>query len=223
MIHAIVFDFDNVIVQCSEACKQKSWSNLFEPQSKDYERYLVAQKYFSEHGGDRFDILASILQLPTIKDSRDHPEVLRLAAKYDSYVQQCIVGIGIAESDIETLKDLATHYPLYIISATPEISLRVTIDKLSELHKVDLSGLFQLILGTPLSKIKNFEKIQNQSQLPYAEMLMVGDGVNDLRSARSVGAKFVGVKTAENLELWRNETFLQIDSIKSLHGLLVKV
>lgn len=221
VIDVIVFDFDNVIVKGSEELKKNAWSKIFDSKSIEYERYTGAQKYFGSRQFDRFDILAHALGLSEEKNYRNHNEILRLSREYDSIVQNSILEIGIDKEDLQAIQRLSERYLLYVISATPETSLRETFKSFSQLYKLDFDQYFKLILGTPLTKIDNFVKVQNHSKSAYINMLMVGDGLNDLLSARTVGSNFVGITTTENSLLWKTENFPKINSISSLEGLLV--
>ncbi len=219
-VETIVFDFDNVIVRASENCKRSAWESVFVPMSHEYILVKEAQEIFANGKGDRFDILGHVLQLASDENPRADKRVIALANEYDQVVQKCIVQIGIAESDLEALLLLNRHFPLYIVSATPQESLHKTLFRLSEFYSVDICNLFSLVLGTPRTKPENLEIVHGHSRLPEHLMLMVGDGLNDYSAAETTGCGFVGVRTNDNQQYWVDTTFSKITAIDELPALL---
>ncbi len=215
-IQAIIFDFDNVIVRGSEECKSRAWDAVFPPNSSHYQKLQEAQKLFAHGKGDRFDMIGHVLDVSTKEKLRLDTKVIRTAELYNNAVQKCITGIGIAQSDFDTLLSLKEKFPLYIISATPEEALHETLANLSKLYQVDLLKIFSLALGTPSNKVENFLKIQNHSSIPFGNMLMVGDGRNDYAAAHDVGSLFLGVTTSANEQTWSTASFTKITAIDEL-------
>lgn len=219
-IKAIVFDFDNVIVRGSEECKTNAWSSVFAPDSIEYKRLCEGLEKFAHGKGDRYDILGYVFAIEQGQDPRLDSRVIASAHLYNEVVVQCICNIGIASSDLDTLQLLAGHYPLYIVSATPEPALVATLLRLAELYKVDLLHMFTLVLGTPNNKHENFKKIHESSLTPTSAMLMVGDGLNDYDAARQAGSWFVGVRTPANESAWKDASFNKVTAIDMLPTLL---
>lgn len=221
-IEAIVFDFDNVIVRGSEACKRTAWGSVFDTDSVEYKKLQEAQTLFAHGKGDRFDILGYVLDVPTGVDARFHAPVIAKARQYDEVVQKCIASLGIVTSDLEAILLLYQRFPLYIVSATPEEALRTTLLRFGEFYSVDLLNIFRLALGTPLRKSENLQKVHEHSKIPFGAMLMVGDGQNDYEASKITGTSFLGVTTNDNELLWRSSGFTKItaiDEIPTLFGL----
>ena len=74
-----------------------------------------------------------------------------------------------------------------INSATPEDELILIMNQRS------FTKYFHSILGSPLTKFENLEKIKARFKCEYSDMVFFGDAVADFEAATKAGVDFVGV------------------------------
>jgi phosphoglycolate phosphatase-like HAD superfamily hydrolase len=217
-ITCIVSDFDDTFMRGSEGVKRDTWKLLFSDTAQ-YERYLVAQAEVSRTGkGGRRYIIAHTLMCEDTSE-----QVGEYEKKFDEMVQSQIIRQGIADADLKALQTLhARGYLVYLMSGTPQEALRRTVRDLSIRHDTDLSALFESVLGQPNTKTENFALIQSQTNIPYSNMVKVGDSQADLAAAESVGAHFIGVTTKRNEEMWRDRAFPKVAHFSELANLFQK-
>jgi phosphoglycolate phosphatase-like HAD superfamily hydrolase len=91
------------------------------------------------------------------------------------------------ESEITNGKTCAIN------SATPQAEL------MSIVRQRNLAKYFRLILGSPLTKAENLEKIREKFKCDFSDMIFFGDAVSDYEAARQTGIEFVGVGGQESI------------------------
>ena len=188
-IRAVVFDFDGTLAD-SQPAKRAAWRVIFDdrPQSHD----VVLQKAVDDKVGDRYKILTAtftnlgepMAQIPAL--------VAKYSEKFDAAIQRLVIERGLFPGTLEMLRGLHKNVPLYVNSATPEAS----IVKLCA--SFGITPYFRGTYGNPATKIDNYKKIAAAHDIAPAELLMVGDGLDDAAIAAEFGAKFVGIPNNDN-------------------------
>ena len=184
-IRAIVFDFDGTLID-SNQLKYDGYFKLF-PASERH--VLVIEEVLSEcFEQSRYIILEKILQRLGDREPAQLKEEVKLLA--DRYNDMVVVGAKTcpekngAES---VLKRLAPDYKLYVSSTTPEKALKEIIG----FRRWD--AYFCGVFGYPHEKSETLRSIIAQEQLKSDQVLVVGDGKSDRRSAMENRCRFVHV------------------------------
>lgn len=212
-IKSLCFDVDNVIFRGSEYFKTEAWEELFEKGSEKDRLLREARQEFAHGKGDRYDMIGAVYGVAGLA-ARDDVRVAADAVRFDQIVQSKIVALGLHSEDEAALEFLADHFTMSMISNTPEAALTVTIMTLRDRYPV--LGKFDPILGTPTKKPANLEIVRSSRNLSFVEMVMIGDGRNDLAAAEETGCHFVGVTVAENEEVWARAQLPKITSVSEL-------
>ncbi len=182
---AVVFDFDGVIVQ-SNSLKKEAFFSIFPPEARRVVNLVLAE----HREKSRYEIISLVL---AALDSRpegpavDSAEVRRYARAYNRLVEEGALKCPLVPGALEALQRLREMSPLFINSATPQEPLRRIVQGRG------LSRFFQGVYGAPASKEDNLKAIVAGLGAAGQEVLVVGDGLSDLRSARSLGCDFIGV------------------------------
>ena len=107
-------------------------------------------------------------------------------------VQAGIAGAGLFPGVLEMLLKLKANHKLYLNSATPTAALRTSARRLG------VDAYFEDLMGSEFSKVENLKKISAVEKLEPDNILMVGDGADDLAGAREFGCAFVGIANKYN-------------------------
>lgn len=190
-IKIIVFDFDGTLVD-SNQLKYNAYFELFP--DDEYHCRTIRNVLSEIHEKSRFVILEEILrQISPKKESGFMREVKELADRYNGIVvtgAKMCPEIPAAET---MLKSLSQRYRLYLSSTTPEAPLKEII----HYRKWDI--YFEDIFGYPRKKTTTIQHIMKQETAKYNEVLVVGDGNSDRKSADENGCFFVQVTENFNL------------------------
>ena len=213
MIKVIVFDFDGVLVD-SNRLKHEAWFKLFPP--KEVSNALIAD-VLVKFKATRYDILREIFRRLGKSEGEIESLVARYADKYNEIVQSGISSMGLNAGAEKTLLDLKAKFSLYLNSATPEDALAQTINRL------EIRNYFKKIYGQsePRSKEINLQKIINEENVLPSEVLVVGDGQDDLGAAKALGCLFIGV--TNNWNKWHGEEFLTVSNLPELMDSIKKL
>lgn len=214
MIKAIVFDFDGVIVRNSEFGKDKGWENIFPPEIKTY--VTLAKKKYSGGRGSRVDIIRELAPVMKIKSEEIDVWMEQKIREFEDFTSTFTINDGIIPEDRGALEILASKYPLYLNSATPESILPNLVEKLG------IAIFFKNFYGqrNPNSKIENLERARSDTGISVEEILFVGDQDTDFQAAQKIGCQFVGIMNDWNK--WRegDKTFPLISGAKDLPNFL---
>ncbi|MFY9463172.1 MAG: HAD hydrolase-like protein, partial [Candidatus Sungiibacteriota bacterium] len=139
------------------------------------------------------------------------------ALRYDDLVQRGIVTRGLASGAKETFEALSTDRCLYVNSATAHEPLQVIVERLG------IRPYFKDIFGMPPTKEENLRVILGREGLDPKEVVVVGDGEGDWRSARATGTHFIAV--ASGFYDWEKEKgdFFVASGIKEAGVLINKL
>ncbi|WP_237180220.1 HAD family hydrolase [Rhodoplanes sp. Z2-YC6860] len=141
-------------------------------------------------GGDRYRLFAVVArQLDPDGDQLDiEKRGYQLAMDYG---RRCARAIAAAPERRGARSALAASkrrgLKLYINSATPRR------DILGLLRARGIAGHLDGTLGAPTSKTDNLRRLMRSERLSARQVVVVGDSMDDLVSARTVGAWFVAV------------------------------
>jgi phosphoglycolate phosphatase len=190
MIRCVAFDFDGTLVDSNEI-KRRSFFDVVAQHDPD--GAIAAEVLDEIRPGDRYAVTQEMARL-LIERGRlpaDADQGAWASAWAEDYGRRCeaavsrcpeIPGAGAALAWLD-----GRCIPRYINSATPEASLRRTVERRS------MSPGFQLVLGGPASKLANLEHIHEHAGCAKNELLMVGDGDDDRSAAADFGCPFVAV------------------------------
>ena len=191
-IRSIVFDFDGTLID-SNRLKYDAYFELF-PEKDRYVRIIcdVLSESFEQ---TRYVILEEILRRLGVEDHTYlKREVSKLAEQYNDIVvagaKTCPEKTGAEEA----LKKFAPMYRLYVNSTTPDAGLKEII----RFRKWD--GYFRGVFGYPHKKPETLLRIMALGNLRSDQVLVVGDGESDRKSAMENRCPFVHVTEGFSFE-----------------------
>lgn len=198
-IHAVIFDFDNVLVlrldgTGSEEVKDNAWPQVFGAKWETLKPVFseIVQR-FSGGRGSRFDIAQSALKHLGVPEQEIIPEAERMCRHFNKIVQAGIVEIGVSPEVRGVLEKIAGRLPLFINSATPTAAMHETLEKLGIAH------FFREVYGQEGGKTESIRRAMTAIGTVHPEhVLFVGDSPTDYEAAQTVGCQFIGVATGRN-------------------------
>jgi|FLOH01.1.fsa_nt_gi phosphoglycolate phosphatase-like HAD superfamily hydrolase len=193
MIKAIIFDFDGVLLN-SIGIKMPAYYPLFEniPGSID-----VMKEPLDVHGKQhRTEVIRQCILTFIEKGLVSESELDKLddyTVRYGELVKKKLFTCGLFDGVIEMLENLKDRFLLFIVTSGPVKELE------EELDHYDLKKYFKAFYGGGLlSKTDNALKILKGNGLSSEEVIFVGDGDTDLKAARDLNFKFIGIINKEN-------------------------
>jgi phosphoglycolate phosphatase len=184
-IHAIVFDFDGTLID-SNQLKYDAYFKLF-PTDDCHARIIraVISEIFEQ---SRYVILEEILRKLGIREKDSLKEKVKgLAERYNEIVVAGAKTCPEKSGAEKALKKFAPAYGLYVSSTTPDASLKEII----RFRKWD--GYFRDVFGYPHEKSKTLRRIIALEKLRSDQVLVIGDGESDRKSAKENGCPFLFV------------------------------
>jgi len=180
---AVLFDFDGTLVQSNQIKRDMLFLVARTVGSTDD----VFRKILTDHPRhDRFDLYRELLTQMKYDGDLD-TKVKELSGLYGDLTTSAISKAPEIPGAAGFLTEFSSQIPMYINSATPEASLRNTIEERG------WAEFFRGVYGRPKSKNDIFKLVQDETGLPANQILFVGDSVQDLESARDNGCPFLGV------------------------------
>ena len=184
MIRGVIFDFDGTLVDSNDI-KRKSFYSV----TKDIAGAgnLLDKILSTPESGDRYDIFETLSkELKLVNNIIVDPSKLS-----NLYTELCEYEISRApeiEEVSKTINELKkTDIKLFISSATPENTLK----RIIEMRK--WNEMFDMVLGSPYSKIDHVAKILKDNNLTVSDIIYVGDSEVDKNTALKIGCKFIGI------------------------------
>jgi len=203
MIGHVVFDFDGTLVRSNRIKRDCFHETLADVPGG---AAILDDLFASHYRGDRFALFREVVR-------RLGPDCVlepdELAARYG---RLCRIWIGIAPevpgagTALSRLAEAGVR--MFLISATPQQALdEVVADR-------GLTGFFDLVLGAPTGKTAHLCRVIETCGITAADIVMVGDGHDDLAAAADVGCRFIAVTDQPTVPFGDVET-----SIPDLRGL----
>ena len=184
-IRSIVFDFDGTLID-SNNLKYNAYFRLF-PTDDHHEQIirLVLSEFFEK---SRYMILEKIFhKLGNVQPLFLEEKIKKLAFRYNEIVvagaKQCPEKPGAEKA----LRKLTQAYDLYVSSTTPDAELK----KIIQYRK--WNDYFRGVFGYPHEKSATLRHIMTAENLTSDEILVVGDGESDRKSARDNNCPFMRV------------------------------
>jgi phosphoglycolate phosphatase-like HAD superfamily hydrolase len=179
VIRSVVFDFDGTLV-LSNAVKVDSFYEIAE--GFPHGRVLI-ETILAAQPGDRTAIWSRFAaELRLTEQTADLID--RYTRVCHARIQACPVRAG-AEQTLQTLRHRGCR--LSVNSSTPVEALRPIVETRFPV------GMFADVCGEHGRKLENLRSICAAARLQPTEVIMVGDGVDDLHAAQVLGCRFVGV------------------------------
>jgi len=184
-IRVIVFDFDGTLID-SNQLKYDAYFKLFPADDRHAPIIRVVLSEIFEQS--RYVILKEILlRLGYRKDTLLREKVKELAGFYNEIV---VAGAKICPEKAgaeEALRKFSPAYGLYVSSTTPDANLKEII----RFRKWD--DYFRGVFGWPNEKHETLRRIIALEGLKSNQVLVVGDGESDRKSAMKNGCPFLFV------------------------------
>ncbi len=178
---AIVFDFDGVLVESNEL-KAEAFYRLYLPFGKDIANH-VANDHRRNQGVSRY-IKIRKWHADLLGVALSDQEVETMARQFGDLVKSAVIDAPMVDGSMDFLKVWAGRVPMYVASATPESELREIATAKG------IAGFFTDIGGFPRKKTELLALAAHACGA--ANVIMVGDAIQDLEAARSAGARFIG-------------------------------
>ena len=208
MIKCVVFDFDGTLV-LSNKIKYDGFLAIANNVTNDTS---IIVEILSMVKGDRFDVFKRFVNI--VDKTLDAG---KLADAYSSWCEKRIVGCQERQNANIVLKNLKSKgISRCLNSATPRDQL------ISIVNKIYDKDLFDDIYGGYNCKVINLEKIMKKYNLSNKEIVVVGDGIDDYKSAIDIDCHFIAIQDGElhkeslkNREL-KKQNFYFIDNLNEV-------
>lgn len=180
---AVVFDFDGVLVESVEV-KTRAFASLYANYGTDIVEQVVVF-HLANGGLSRFEKFRyfhdKLIGLPLTNEGES-----RLAADFNTHVEELVVTAPWVDGAEDFLIEHHKGIPLFVASGTPEEELKRI------LKKRRMSQYFHAAFGSPAKKGEILRSILEYGDFQPEKVLMVGDSLLDLESARETGTCFLG-------------------------------
>jgi phosphoglycolate phosphatase-like HAD superfamily hydrolase len=180
-----IFDFDGVLVD-SVDIKTKAFAEIYQPYGNQVEEQVI--QHHTINGGmsraDKFKYYhKNFLGIQITSD-----EIEDLSDRFSSLVVEKIITSDEIEG-VSKILEFCNQQKIIctITSATPEDELR----KIVKLR--GWNGVFNLVYGSPESKIDNLKKTLKATSLAKSKAIFFGDSTSDHIAARACGIDFFGI------------------------------
>lgn len=181
---AIIFDFDGVVVESGDI-KTQAFANLYQA----YGEAVMAEvaRYHRLHGGmSRYDKFHYFQKHILMKSPLTREEERELDRRFSELVMEAVIASEAVPGAAELIRKEFSRIPLFVASGTPEPELNMIVQRRG------LAAYFTAVRGSPTPKHTLIADILATHGLPPDQVLMIGDALIDLHSARLNKVAFVG-------------------------------
>lgn len=187
MIRCFVFDFDGTLILSNEI-KRNCYLTVVADLPRGEE--VILELLDGPPIGDRYALFSAFARRMAPIYGYPNPEDwgLSLVAEYSRRAQEALLTCPERPGALAVLRALAdAGASLYLSSGTPLNSL------LPIVQGRRMNELFRGIYGGPISKPENLRTILATETLNPADVVVVGDGVDDRDCAAEIGCAFIAV------------------------------
>ena len=204
MVRGVIFDFDGTLVDSNDI-KRKSFYSVTEDIAGAGN--LLDKILSTPESGDRYNIFETLSKELKLVNNIivDSSKLSNLYTELCEHEVSCAPEIEGVSKTVNELKK--TGIKLFISSATPENTLKRIIEK----RKWD--EMFDMVLGSPYSKIDHVAKILEDNNLTVSGILYVGDSEVDKNTALKVGCKFIGI--GKNLKRFSSKPSIFLNTLEN--------
>jgi len=181
-VRLIILDFDGVILE-SVAIKTEAYHELFEAYPEHLDR--IMEYHLENLGTSRYDKIRFIYDHILGKDLPES-EFRELLDRFADLVRGKVLAAPFVPGAPGFLERFHRRLPLYIVSATPQDEIREIV------RERGISRFFRGVCGSPAKKVDSMREILRITGTEPGRALYVGDALNDLHAAETLGIRFVG-------------------------------
>ncbi|WP_181368983.1 HAD family hydrolase [Flavobacterium pallidum] len=183
-IKEIIWDFDGVIL-LSDAVREYGFRKIFETHPEDQVEQLV--QFHLKNGGLSRYVKIRYFYEKILNQSITEEEVNRLADNFSVIMKDALVNVNLLNPEwIELMKEIGGAYVHSIASGSDGKELNYLCQTLG------IAKHFKIISGSPTPKKQLVADIISSSDFSPAEIVLIGDAVNDLEAAEFNQIKFIG-------------------------------
>jgi len=186
----ILWDFDGVILDSMEVREMgfvKVLGNYPEEQVK------LLLKYHKENGGLSRYVKFRYFMEEILNEPLDEKKVAAMANQFSEIMRTSLGSRDqLIHEVINFIRSQFTEFDMHIVSGSDGEELRFLCDKL------EISGHFKTIQGSPEPKISLVNNILKQFKYEKSTVCLIGDSINDFDAANQNKIDFYGYN---NLEL----------------------
>lgn len=182
--HAIIFDFDGVIVESGDI-KTQAFADLYRHHGEAVTTAVV--DYHRANGG-----MSRYLKFHYYQENLlnglplTQAEEQALAQQFSELVMQAVIASQ-SVAGVEALLDkMVNQIPLFVASGTPENELHTIVERRN------LTRYFTSVHGSPRLKEELVADILSTHALDPQRVLMIGDAMADYESAHQNNVAFLG-------------------------------
>ena len=204
MLKIVALDFDGTLVE-SNNIKDKVFDTIFSewPDHRDHMmRWHLENNAIDREGKFRHfveNVLGQINRSELVDEL-----VKRFSLQTMKNVSECEYVSGA----VEFLELFYRHYPVYLLSATPQKDL----DKILKLRR--LEHYFVQVYGAPIKKASVLKDIAVNNMVCPNQIVYIGDSPEDKIAAEEAGTQFIGRRSDRNLATTGIPLFSDMNGVK---------
>jgi len=201
----LILDFDGVVVESNDI-KHQAFSDIFSAYPSHYRE--IMEYHYAHNAVNRHDKFRYIME-QIFKQQYDAKRAEEWAERFSRLTRERIIQCPFVAGALDFLTYFSRRAPLYLASATPLDELTII---LRERH---LSQLFKGVYGAPMPKKTMFNSIGRAEQAAPADILYIGDSIEDYEAAKSTGCRFIARKSGHDLKSLDVTVFSNLEEIKT--------
>lgn len=180
-LHAIVFDFNGVILKSADI-KTQAFMALYAAYP---EKLPAIREYHLSHAGISRYVKFEYFQKEILGLSYTEEDRVRLSAEFERLTNEEILRCPEVAGAEQLLRRLDGRVLRIVASGTPHEELeKIVADR-------GMGSWFDEIWGTPRTKPEILLDVLARHGLDAGSVLMVGDGLSDYQAAREAGVRFL--------------------------------